>query len=204
MGMQTFSYVKFVERNNVNTIFLSRFIINHPNTYGLIKSGSVVLAGGAIRRLVECSKTESDYDLFILGNTSSNYVEHTLLLDGFKKQRTTEHHNEYVHENYGTKVQVITMQSYKNIAELFEFFDFTICQCAFDGISLHFGDYTLFDIARKRLAINKITFFHSSLRRMLKYGNQGYYACSGTLQTYINAVAEASKDALNQEIKYVD
>ncbi len=202
--MQIFNEVQFSARNKVNNKFIVQFMIDSSQTLRYMRNQSIVLAGGAVRRMVENNQEESDYDLFMFGDTKLEYVEEALRADNYEFIRGTEHHREYVQAISGRKVQLITNWRYKDIADLFSFFDFTICQCAFDGNSLYFGDYSLFDIARKRLVINRIQFFHSSLRRMLKYGNQGYYACAGTLQTFLNAVAAAPKEVLNQEIKYVD
>ena len=59
-------------------------------------------------------------------------------------------------------------------------FDYTICQFAVDTNGMLWcGDHSLWDLARKRLAVHRITFPVSSLRRLLKYTSKGFYACSG-------------------------
>lgn len=206
--MQTFNYRDFVQRNKVYTQNLDRFLGSSPHVARCLNTRRVMLAGGAIRRMVENNPLESDYDFFVTpGSVHQAALESALQLDSYIRDKATEHHVQFSRtdaENHATKVQVITAWQFNGPEPLMDFFDFTMCQCVYDGKDLYFGDYTLFDIANKRLAINKVRFHHSTLRRMLKYGKQGYYACAGTLQTFLHSVVNNPTDALRGDIKYVD
>lgn len=75
--------------------------------------------------------------------------------------------------------------------ETIALFDFSICQCAMDHKDMiHLGDWTLWDIARKRLSVNKITYPTASVRRILKYKDQGYTICSGSITELLLQVAQ--------------
>lgn len=202
--MQTFNYVDFCARNQVSNN-VNMFLHNYPIIADMISSQTIYLAGGAIRRMVENNSKESDYDLFIRRNTAKE-IEERLVEQGFQLKRETENHREYffMGNEKDTRIQIMHNWTFHTPERLLNFFDFTLCQCALSGSELYFGDYTLFDIAKRRIAINRITFHHSSLRRMFKYGNQGYYACAGTLQTFMNSVLDNPTEARNGNFTYVD
>jgi hypothetical protein len=82
-------------------------------------------------------------------------------------------------------------------------FDFTICQFAFDGASIYMGDWSLYDLARKRLVPHRVTYGVSTIRRIIKYCNQGYTVCSGGLAQILGEVAK-NPAIINAETQYID
>lgn len=164
------------------------------------------IAGGALRRTLLQQEPDSDFDFFF--RTADQLAEFTAVLDrmGMEKIRETEHHVHY-RGRVGDSaipidVQCIRFAFYADAMAVIDSFDFTICQFAFDGTNLTTGDYSLWDLGRRRLAVHKITFPVSSMRRVLKYGSQGFKACNGCLATLLRATAD--NPALNMEIAYVD
>lgn len=164
------------------------------------------LAGGALRRTLLCQEPESDFDFFF--KDAEQLLAFTQLLEsaGLQQVRETEHHLHF-HGCVGDSalpidVQCIRFAFYADAAAVVESFDFTICQFAFDGTTLTVGQYALWDLGRKRLAVHRITYPVSSMRRVLKYASQGFKACNGCLATLLRATAE--NPALNMEIAYVD
>jgi hypothetical protein len=164
------------------------------------------LAGGAIRRTLLGQEPESDLDIFFPDAMVLDGYRRTLEGAGLTKVRETEHHIHF-HGPLGDSaiprdIQLIRIAFYANPAAVIESFDFTICQFAFDGETLTVGDYALWDLGRKRLAVHKITFPVSSARRMLKYAAQGFVACSGCLNAVV--MAAANNPELRTDIEYVD
>lgn len=164
------------------------------------------LAGGALRRTLLRQEPDSDFDFFF--RDADQLAAFTADLDwlGMGKLRETEHHIHY-RGRVGDSalpidVQCIRFAFYASAEEVIDSFDFTICQFAFDGINLTAGSYSLWDLGRKRLAVHRVTFPVSSMRRVLKYASQGFKACNGCLATLLRATAE--NPALNTEIAYVD
>lgn len=106
------------------------------------------------------------------------------------------------------KIQLIHFKFYANAAEVIDSFDFTLCQFAFDGETLTYADFALFDAARKRLVIHKITYPVSTMRRLLKYQQQGFYACTGCLTTILSDTIqspELTQQVLSAEaLAYID
>jgi hypothetical protein len=164
------------------------------------------LAGGAIRRTLLGQEPESDLDIFF---------PDAIMLDGFRRQveaagltkvRETEHHI-HLRGSLGESkiprdVQLIRIGFYPTAEVVIDSFDFTICQFAFDGETLTTGEFALWDLGRKRLAVHKITYPVSSARRLLKYAAQGFTACSGCLNALV--MATANNPELRTDIEYVD
>lgn len=100
-------------------------------------------------------------------------------------------------------VQLIEKRFYSSVKDIIEFFDFTICQFVTDGKIVVCGDFSLWDLGRKRLVVNTITFPVSSMRRMIKYANQGYYICNGSMTEFLNSVIQ-DPDMLESRFEYVD
>ena len=164
------------------------------------------LAGGSLRRTLLRQEPDSDFDFFF--HDADQLAAFTAKLDelGMEKLRETEHHIHY-RGRVGDSalpidVQCIRFAFYASADAVIDSFDFTICQFAFDGMNLTAGPYSLWDLGRKRLAVHRVTFPVSSMRRVLKYASQGFKACNGCLATLLRATAD--NPALNTEIAYVD
>jgi hypothetical protein len=164
------------------------------------------VAGGAVRRTLLAQEPDSDFDFFFRDADQLDRFKVALEAKGFTLFRESEHHLHYRGYIEGDPlmrdVQLIRFQFYWNAAQVIDSFDFTICQAAFDGSVLTVGDFTLWDLGRKRLAVNRITFPVSSMRRLLKYTRQGFYACNGALNELLRATADNPE--LRTDIAYVD
>lgn len=165
------------------------------------------IAGGAIRRAIMGEKSVgSDIDLFFLDERTFDVFYNVLSLnkDLFELVSNTE--NNACFKWNGIPVQLVKkfVKDSNGIEDILNEFDFTICQFAVsycDLDTLYAGDMALFDLARRRLVVNKITYPVASLRRMIKYTKQGFYACSGTLKTFL----KVSKDIdLEDTPTYID
>ena len=163
------------------------------------------LAGGALRRVVSGMPLSSDFDFFFRDVAQSAAFQDDLKKRGATKKATNEHAVTWTLkvDDKQTIVQCITMAWYATPAALIDSFDFTLCQLAYDGAMLHCGDYALWDIGRKRLAVHKITYAVSSVRRFLKYSKQGYTVCSGAIESVLRAVIE-DPSKVHAELEYVD
>ena len=166
------------------------------------------LAGGALRRTLLGQPLDSDFDFFFRDATQLEGFELTLKSRGFTKVRETEHHVHYRGplEDGGPArdIQMIRFRFYESAEEVIDSFDFTICQLAFDGLRLTCGEHALWDLGRKRLAVHKITYPVASMRRLLKYATQGFFACPGAMQALLRETIE--KPALQAQFSttYVD
>ena len=100
-------------------------------------------------------------------------------------------------------MQAIKIGFYATVEECLDTFDLTICQFAAHKGILYVGQYTMWDLARKRLALHKLTFGAATVRRPLKYTKQGFTACSSSIGTILEAVGE-DPSVINSDIQYVD
>ena len=165
------------------------------------------LCGGAVRRLVMGMPQESDYDFFFKDANQFGIFVATMKELGAKKL----HENEFnvtwellaQDKEPKIKVQAIRIAYHANITSVLDSFDFSLCQCGYDGESFHFGEFTLFDLANKKLIPEKITYGVSSLRRMIKYTRQGYGVCGGGLANMLEQIV-ADPSIINKKVEYID
>jgi hypothetical protein len=170
------------------------------------------LAGGAVRRSVLGLSDEGDFDLFFKNEEQLNAVIDALDIANTDSKMTTISKTEDVDtilwETSGDiphtyKIQLIYKRTYGSLTDLLDSFDFTVCQFAYAGDKIYAGQYSLWDLGRKRLAVHRITFPVSSVRRMIKYGNQGFYVCNGAITAILNTVVQ-QPDLLDTRWTYVD
>jgi len=103
-------------------------------------------------------------------------------------------------------LQLIKLAWYESPEHVIDTFDFTCVQFATDGKFLYFNPLSTFDLARKRLVLHRMQFPASTLRRLIKYGNRGFYACPGSLvkisEEMLKAKQEGAED--NEHFVYLD
>lgn len=163
------------------------------------------IVGGSVRRLITGAAQDSDFDVAFPSDIALYAKCGALVSQGFEKRRETDAHVELFAkiDDKPTTVQLLKIAYASEPWGVLDTFDFTICQCAYDGESFTFGPYTLWDLGRKRLAIHKVTYAASTVRRMLKYGKQGYTFCQGTIVSILESVVEDPK-TVQSSVEYLD
>lgn len=177
--------------------FCTRYGLLEHDTYLLsqhLPSG-VWIAGGAVRDMISGIPIRSDVDYFF--NSKDKLLDY--LPESAKEVNT----NYVWFDDTDLKHQAIGIDYYPDARALLETFDFTICMAAVDKNNLYVGQYTLHDIARKRLQVNKITYGAASVRRCFKYMQYGFTACHGCLTELLKQVSD-NPSTLTTEVKYVD
>lgn len=151
--------------------------------------GGVVLAGGALRALVDASEEISDYDLFVLDQgiipklkSSLEALEYNLCFECPKGQL-------YTYKNLdGTKVQIINKRAYKDCEDLIASFDITACCAAYDGEVFYTNERFVFDNLNKLINLNKVEYPNATLRRIVKYSNKGFKLSNAAVTTFTSTV----------------
>ncbi len=176
------------------------------------------LAGGAVRRLVTRLPQESDFDFFFKDEAQFEaFCAAVEKAGGFRVNESDFNvsfcipavkakpigDDEFSPGGPELKVQAIRIAFFESLAAVLDSFDFSICQCGFDGHRLAFGPFTLWDLANKRLVPGKITYGTSSLRRVIKYTRQGFTICGGGLAEMLEQVV-ADPTIIQREVEYVD
>ena len=164
------------------------------------------LAGGAIRRTVLGQSLDSDFDYFFYDEAQLRAFADAIVALGGTLEKSTEHHESYrvLIDGKSRLVQCIKFKYYETAEQVVESFDYTICQLASDGSRLIVGEHTLWDLGRKRLAIHEITYPVSTMRRMLKYTRQGFYACAGCMQAILARTVASPELQMQLDTEYVD
>lgn len=205
--IQTYDLVDFLARSSddkIDDLTLTKVLSGLPS---LSKDGPW-LAGGSLRRTILGIEPDSDFDFFFRDAAQLAEFGAEIGRRGFYETRKSDHHIEYRGNINGTgmprDIQCIRLAYYKTAEEVIDSFDFTICQFAFDGTKLTCGEFSLWDLGRKRLALHKLTYPVSSMRRMLKYARQGFRACNGAIATILRETASNPALLAAMGIAYVD
>ena len=166
------------------------------------------LGGGAIRRTLINQPLDSDFDFFFRSKEHfDNWLSNKPKGMGVVKE--TKHHVQLEGTIGDSKlpivVQGINFQYYPDGAPtVIDSFDYTITQFCLAGTTLHTTDMALWDLGRRKLSINKITYPVATMRRMLKYTKQGFTACAGCMQDLLTKTAQSPEAMASMDIEYVD
>lgn len=205
--MQTFDLIQFADKYwDTENCLLLKILSQLP------KLENTWLGGGAIRRTIKKQKLDSDFDFFF----KSEEVYRKFFEDIKAKFKITNLKQNDANLSFDIEliidekplvinIQLIIISYYAGPEVLFESFDYTLCQFATDGERLFCGDTALFDVANNKIVVNKITYPVASLRRLLKYTKQGFYACGGCLAELLHQSSElivAGK--IQDDFKYID
>lgn len=161
---------------------------------------NAVIAGGAIRRWFVGREELSDVDVFFKSEEDLKKYEESLEKIGFKIAMKGSNASTY--ERDRVLVQCIKIKYYQNIQDLFDMFDYTVCQFAWDGQKIYTTSEALISVLRGHLAVHKITKEYSvdSLRRAFKYAKKGYWPCLGTLQEISNSITGLTKEEIEKQV----
>lgn len=154
-----------------------------PNLYA-----NAWLCSGSIRRLILGQNIE-DGDLDFFFTSEQALLDYKSKITGIENEKDKELNISF-DKKIGDKiykVQLIKLY-YPTISELFDNFDFTLCQTGFDGANYYFGDFSLKDIIEKKVIVNKITYPISSFRRIIKYSKQGFWICPQQIEKFLNII----------------
>lgn len=194
------NFEDFCARSDANTSELHRVLSALP-------SEGAWIAGGAIRRTLIKQSLDSDFDFFFSSKNALDLWEmalpKTLVL-----VRETAHHKHWRGPLDGSDIpvdiQAIRFQFYDTPDAVIDSFDYTITQFVLDGEDLITSPQALWDLGRKKLAIHRVTYPVATMRRMLKYANQGFTACGGCMATLFRETASSPDAMAELDIQYVD
>lgn len=169
------------------------------------KSPHVVLAGGALRVLVNPSEEEiCDYDLFVTDQSVLEKLLKDLEALGYKKVFECPKRElfTYVKEDE-FKVQVINKRPYSDCDNMISSFDITACCAAWDGENFYKHERFVFDVLNKRINLNAVEYPNATLKRIVKYALKGYQLTSSATDFYVNTLNQMELTSENR-VMYVD
>lgn len=169
------------------------------------ESPSVVLAGGALRMLVDpCNEEICDYDLFV---TDQSVLE-KLLADiqslGYTKVFECPKRELFTFVTADEpKIQVINKRPYKDCRDIVSSFDITACCAAWDGENFYKHGRFIFDVLNKRINLNVVGYPNATLKRIVKYVLKGYTLTPQANDFFISSVNQMELTEENR-VMYVD
>lgn len=211
--MITLNFSEFCDRSNINCKELLKVydFLNYFLGEG-VGAGGLCLAGGAVRDTLQGKEVQNDYDLFFSSKREEDFWTHyASQARGFKQGSTYRFAKTYFipYMDQTLKVQSIGLDGYKSIQELLDSFDYTICQFALKieqrgRYLLYTTPEALWDLAKEKLAVHKISYPLASTNRLLKYRDKGFKPCQGTLsKLLLSTTLPENKDKL-LTLNYVD
>lgn len=165
----------------------------------------LMVAGGFFERIIQ-GKKPNDYDVFFTCEQDFVSFYNKLIenkdgpLSGYTPNMTLDKACDasvrFVDFTKPGKPKIQAMKTmwYETPAHLVLSFDFTAAMVCVHNLSgepdavVHPAAFL--DISRKRLVLETMTFPSSTLRRMIKYTDRGYYVCPGSMQKIAGAVAQ--------------
>lgn len=147
----------------------------------------LILAGGAVRDSLFGTDI-SDYDLFLTGEADVEAIKSYFLSNGFSNTFTCPlgHLFSYMKgEDFKkpeqcVKVQIICKRRYYDVADLINSFDFSATYFAMEvdkeeDLVVYTDHRAIKDVRKKQLSLVNLEYPSSTLNRLYKYRNKGYY-----------------------------
>ena len=147
----------------------------------------LILAGGAVRDTLFDTEI-SDYDMFLTDKADVEAIKSYFLSNGFSNTFTCPlgHLFSYMKgEDFKkpeqcVKVQIICKRRYYDVADLINSFDFSATYFAMqvdkeDDLVVYTDHRAIKDVRKKQLSLVNLEYPSSTLNRLYKYRNKGYY-----------------------------
>jgi len=150
---------------------------------------NVVLAGGAMRALVDTGDTICDYDLFVTDLSVLDPLKKRITDSGFNMVFECPEGKLFTYRNEDVKVQAINNRQYVDIYDLINSFDITACCAAWDGDRVYKNKRFVFDVLNKRINLNKIEYPKATLNRLMKYSQKGYKLTREANEYFFNTLS---------------
>lgn len=165
-----------------------------------IPIGGGWIAGGAVRGWFTGNEKLSDVDVFFSNNDLCiQYVEN-IKHAGY--EQIGEHKNALTFSNGKVLLQCIIAKFYKDVNELLDSFDYTVCQFAYDEKTIYSTPFALISVLRNHLGVHKLEGnVVDSLSRSFKYAKKGFYPCNGSLQKMAHALRGLTEQQVNDAIQ---
>lgn len=170
------------------------------------------VAGGCVRDYFSIGKLTSDIDLYF--SCEEDYLKCKKYLVEQKTRRiiTTEptqgddkkivtitdkplakilfENDNVTKVSYKGRPYDLVRKYFPSASETINEFDFTVCCAAVDIHNIYTHDTFFIDLAKRQLMINKLPFPLSTMWRMQKYIQKGFYMCSGEMLKLSKAIGE--------------
>lgn len=166
------------------------------------------VAGGCVRDYFSIGKLSSDIDLYFTCEedfqkakkyfleTTTRSVEEVVddvkTIKTFPKKKAikTFENDNVVKVKYAGREFDLVRKFFASPELTIEEFDFTVCCAAVTSKKVYTHNTFFIDLAKRQLMINKLPFPLSTMWRMQKYIQKGFYMCSGEMLKLSKAIGE--------------
>jgi len=150
------------------------------------------IAGGAARELFLEKEFENDVDIFFKDKRTSDHWYDTMKRKGYNGKRTAYAVTFTVPDGINSiDVQLVDWNYWDNIKDLFDDFDFTICQIAYDENGFYHSAEAVRALVKNELHFNKIKSGVGGVQRMIKYANKGMVLPDDTIKQFLRQVVKS-------------
>ncbi len=135
----------------------------------------ILLAGGSIRTVLECSNEEvSDYDFFFKTFEVAPKLREKLIQDGWENVFSCPEEKLFTYKKGKHKLQLICEFEYRDIEHLLGEFDLTGCCGGYHDGAIYFTRPFVRAVFSKKLRIQNVTYPVATIKRLIKYEKKGY------------------------------
>ena len=180
------------------------------------------VGGGCVRDYFSVGKLTSGIDLFF--NCEEDYLKakkyfveqyfinktkeedgKTIITQTPKKKAKVIFENDNVTKIiYNGRPYDLVRKFFPSPEETIKKFDFTVCCAAVDIHKVYTHDTFFIDLAKRQLMINELPFPLSTMWRMQKYIQKGYFMCSGEMLKLSKAIGELQTNTKEGEEKNIE
>lgn len=181
------------------------------------------VAGGCVRDYFSIGRISSDIDIYFPNEEEFNKCKNYLMNQDYieveevqddtsvkmvKKEKPLatllfENENVIKVKYKGRKYDIIK-KYFDNPTDTINAFDFTVCCGAIDRANVFTHETFFIDLAKRQLMINKLPFPLSTLSRMQRYVQKGYYMCNGEMLKLSKAIGELQTNTPEGEADAID
>ena len=166
-------------------------------------SEDVLLAGGAIRTVLECSNEEvSDYDFFFKTFKVVAELRERLVKDEWEIVFQCPEEKLFTYKKGEHKLQLICEFEYSSMENLLNEFDMTACCGGFYNGAIYFTRPFVRAVFSKKLRIQNVTYPVATIKRLIKYEKKGYNVTQAVIDL-VNSIEGKSFDDESKRV-YID
>lgn len=143
------------------------------------------VAGGAIRDFFSIGHLSSDIDLYFPDQGNYEKAKNVFLMNKAQLVFENEKISSWIYKKHRYElIKIYFPTPYDTICH----FDFTVCCGAVDFRDVYLHKDFFMDLAKRRLVINALPYPLSTLQRLQKYIQKGYWICNGGLMDIARAI----------------
>jgi len=181
------------------------------------------VCGGCVRDYFSVGKLTSDIDIYFQSEDDYLKVKKYLVDDSIRKVTETGDDNVVTIKTFPKKKAKVIFENdnvtkviyngrqfdlcrkyFTDAATTIQEFDFTVCCAAVDIKQVYHHDTFFIDLSKRQLMINKLPFPLSTMWRMQKYIQKGYFMCSGEMLKLSKAIGELQTNTPEGEDAAID